>query len=433
MPTIRTTNRWRGVVAVALFAAAVGVFGKRPDVLLCAVVGVVFTVYSQVTPAPVGSFEIERTVSDHSPRHDEQTEVTVAVRNVGDTTIPDLRLVDGVPPMLPVTGGSPRHATFLRPGESTSFSYEVTARHGTHRFEETTVIARDISGMQEVETTVSADTEIECHAPVPEVPLRARTNRRSGRLPTKEGGSGIEFHQTREYRRGDPASRIDWNRYARSGELTTVEFREERTATVVLCLDARPSAYRGRDEEPHAVSYGVAAAQEILTALLDDRHRVGLAAFGRELLWLGPGAGREHGTRFRHLLATHPTLSTQPPGEATLQRRLAAVTDGGESELQQQASELRKRLDAETQTILFTPLADDAILAAARSLESGGTAVTVVSPDVTTSDTVGGRLARVERANRVHELQGSGVPVVDWETDEPLGTALLRATEGWST
>jgi uncharacterized protein (DUF58 family) len=469
MSTRRTTGRWRGVVAVALFAGAIGVFAKRPDVLLCAVVGVAFAVYPQVTSGPTVDVEVDRAVSDRAPTHDEPTEVTVTVRNAGESTLPDVRIVDGVPPMLPVSGGSARHATALRPGETTRFSYELTARHGTHSFGETTVIARDVSGMRERETTVSADAEIDCHAAVPVVPLRAQTGRRPGRIATDSGGSGIEFDRTRTYRAGDPLNRIDWRRYARTGTLTTVEFREERAASVVVCVDARPPAYRAREGEPHAVSHGVAAAREICAALSETHDRAGLAAFGRDFLWEAPGMGAEHDARLRRVLATHPTLSPRPPDGSgsrsgsrgrsrspssplfgplvpetldplagtleslSLPRESPTarpgIADGGESKATEQTAELRRRLDGETQVLLLSPLLDDDVVEAALTLEAGGNAVTVVSPDVTTAETVGGRLARTRRANRSHSLQRAGVPVVDWDTAESLGAALLRAAE----
>ena len=436
MSTRRSTDRWRGVVAVALFAGAVGVFGKRPDVLLCAVVGVVFAVYPRITSEPSVNVAVDRTVSDRSPTHEEPTEVTVTVRNVGESVLPDIRIVDGVPPMLPVTGGSARHATALRPGKSTTFSYELTARHGTHSFGETTIIARDVSGSREVETTVSADAEIECHAAVPAVPLRAQSGQRPGRIVADTGGNGIEFDRTRTYRAGDPLNRIDWRRYARTGELTTVEFREERVASVVVCVDARPSAYRARNGDPHAVSHGVAAARELCAALLEANDRAGLAAFGRDFLWEAPETGSDHAARLRRVLATHPTLSLQPPeasgafadlGEWFTSPR--GIADGGESQVAEQTATLRKRLGGETQVILLSPLLDEPIVESALSLEADGNAVTVVSPDVTTEETVGGRLARTERSNRIHSLQGAGVPVIDWDTGESLGTVLLRAAE----
>ncbi|MEF8778213.1 MAG: DUF58 domain-containing protein, partial [Natronomonas sp.] len=53
-----------------------------------------------------------------------------------------------------------------------------------------------------------------------------------------------------------------------------------------------------------------------------------------------------------------------------------------------------------------------------------GCAVTVLSPDVTTDETVGGRLARIERRNRLRSLHRTGVATIDWDPDERLGTAL---------
>jgi len=61
-----------------------------------------------------------------------------------------------------------------------------------------------------------------------DLPLRGLTTKYHGRVPTDVGGAGVEFHATREYRRGDPVKRIDWNRRARTGELATLELREER-------------------------------------------------------------------------------------------------------------------------------------------------------------------------------------------------------------
>ncbi|MFC4552003.1 MULTISPECIES: DUF58 domain-containing protein [Halorussus] len=325
MTTTRTTDRWRAVVALALFAGVVGIVAKRPLALLSAVVAVAFAVYPRVSPTPAVSLDIERAVEERA-RSGETVGVTVTLRNTGDRTLPDVRIVDGVPPMLTVAEGSARHAAVLRPGATTTFSYEVEAVAGRHQFDPATVIARDWSGATEVETTVGTETEIDCTADVPEVPLRQQTDARVGPLATDSGGSGVEFYRTRGYQRGDPMSRIDWNRLARTGELTTVDFREERAASVVVCIDARRPAYRAREDEPHAVAYGKAAAESLVTALLGTRQRVGIAAIGREFCWLAPGAGTEHAARARETLATHPTLSAVPPEEHE-----AAETAGGAS------------------------------------------------------------------------------------------------------
>ena len=423
MTTVRRTRRWRGIVAVALFLGAVGLVGKRPLVLLTAVVAVAFSAYPRLTSTPAVDLELDRRLSEESPGHDEDVSVSVSVRNAGESTLADLRLVDGVPPMLRVTAGTPRHAATLRPGQRIEFSYSVEAKHGTHRFEPATAIARDVAGATEVETEVSAETALHCAAAVPDLPVRRQTGHRVGRIVTDDGGSGIEFHRSREYRHGDPMNRIDWRRFARTGQLTTVEYRRERAASVLVCLDVREVAYRAADDdEPHAVAYGLAAAEQLVSALQETPDRYGFAALGREQCWIAPSSGREHADRIRRTLETHPALSAHAPDDG---ERADAVAD-------QQFSDVLRRLDSDTQVLVVSPLSDGFVPEIAFSLEAADHAVTVLSPDVTSDGTVGERFGRVDRTNRVNALRGAEIPVVDWDPDVPLGTALARAQEHWS-
>jgi len=122
------THRWRGVLAVTLVAGGLALVAKRPALLLSAVVGVVFVAYARVTPPPSPAIELDRGLDGASPSHGDRVDVTTTVRNVGDRTLFDLRIVDGVPPALAVVDGTPRHGTVLRPGESATFSYAVAAR-----------------------------------------------------------------------------------------------------------------------------------------------------------------------------------------------------------------------------------------------------------------------------------------------------------------
>lgn len=421
MTTIRRTRRWRGVIAVALFAAAAGLLFKRPAVLLLSVVGVAYAAYPRLLGEPSVSLALDRDLETDGPADGEDVSVSVTVRNTGSSTLPDLRIVDGVPPMLSVSDGTPRHAATLRPGRSTTFSYDVTATQGTHRFEPATVVARDVSGGTEVETEVAAETTIECVTEVPEVPLRQQTREQVGRIVTDEGGSGVEFHRTREYQRGDDMSRIDWRRFARTGELTTTEFSQEKAASVVLCLDVRESAYRAPAEgEPHAVAHELAAAEQLLAALGETTDAVGLAAFGGDHCWLAPGTGRDHLARAHRLLSTHSALSPYPPDEPT--------DRDGEVETR----DLRRRLDHDVQVVVLSPLLDDEAVSAALELQASSHETTVISPNVTGDATIGGRLAAVERTNRVAALRKADIRVVDWDPAEPLGTTLVHTQERWS-
>ena len=439
---VRRTNRWRGVVSVALLALAIGLLAKRPLLLMLSAAAVAFAAYPQLTGPPNPVVQIEREVDPDSPRAGDLVDVKTTIRNVGDATLFDLRLVDGVPPMLSVEGGSPRRGTALRPGSAATIEYSIRARHGTHRFRPTMVIARDASGATETETTATEETVIECGSRVPEVPLRATSRHRSGQLVTDDGGSGLEFHRVKEYERGDSTSRIDWRRYARTGELISIDFRKEQLADIVLCVDAREAAYRASSEDnPHAVAYATDAADRIAGTLFQADHRVGLAAVGRTLCWLPPGTGRDHRERLSRLLAVDPALSLTPPratGSMSITGRRfadfsAADTDGGDTfetmDLDRQLSTIRTHINDRTQVFFLTPLCDDEAVRIAQWFESSGCAVTVVSPDVTADETAGGRLVRTERLNRLKSLHRAGIPAVDWDTDERLGTALAGLRE----
>ncbi|NHN47771.1 DUF58 domain-containing protein [Halostella sp. JP-L12] len=420
--TARETKRWRGISAVALVAGGAGIVLRHPSLFLIGVIGVAYAAYARsATELPV-SLAVERRLSDADPDPGDEVEVAVTVTNEGESTLPDLRLVDGVPDPLAVVDGVPRHGTSLRSGESATFEYTVVAGRGTHEFDHLLVVARGMSGAVETRARIPTADRLTCEPtfePVSGVALRALTTRHAGRVETDDGGEGVEFHSTREYRPGDAISRIDWNRHARTGELATLRFRQERSATVVLLLDVREAAYlRPGEDRPHAVDRSVEAATAVFPSLLDAGNRVGIAAFGPTEAWLAPGLGTDHRARARSLFSSHAAFSPEPP-----------ETD---FYFNVRLRRLRKRLPEDAQVILFSPLCDDQVVRFARLVDAHGHLVTVVSPDPTGDDTAGRRLAGAERAARITALRGAGVRVVDVPDGESIESALASAGKRWS-
>jgi uncharacterized repeat protein (TIGR01451 family) len=185
---------------------------------------------------------VERTFDPASPPPGAAVEVTLRVRNDGESALTDVRVIDGVPDELAVVEGSPRTALALRPGEEAEISYSVVAKRGDHEFDDPAVRVRTASATDRVTTAVEAEgeTTLSCARSVSDPPFGQASPRRIGTHTTDSGGEGVEFHSTREYRPGDPLSRIDWRRFAKTGDLTTVQFREERAARTVVVVDARP-------------------------------------------------------------------------------------------------------------------------------------------------------------------------------------------------
>ncbi len=424
----RRTDRWTGLAGLGLLTIGVGLWASHANVppglvvATAVVVGAAGYVYLS-SPPPV-SLSVERNLVPDDPAPGDEVTVSVSVTNTGDSLVPDLRLVDGVPPAIRVVDGSPRFATALRPDETVSFSYTVEAVRGEHAFDPVHVVVRDFSGALERERHVAAEsgavlaTDLELAADE-SIPVHPHTARRVGRVVTDTGGSGVELHSVREYQRGDPMSRIDWNRVAATGEFATLLFREEHAATVVLLVDARKQAYAApRVDARSAVEHSVAAADVVVSSLIGAGDSVGLAALSPEWCWLEPRGGAGQGARARRLLETHAAFDGRPPS--------------GDFHGEIEERRLRRELPSDAQLLLCSPLCDDGAVAIARQLHARGFPVTVISPDVTDRATTGQRLAAVERAMRVSRLRRSGVRVVDWDTDRPLETALDAAHRRWS-
>lgn len=416
------TNRWRGVTALAFLAAGVGVLFGRPVALLLSVVGVGYAAWAQGESAPEATVALERRIDDESPDPGDEVAVTLEVTNVGEETIPDLRVVDGVPRALGTASGSPRLGTTLRPGEADELAYTVEAQRGVHEFGETTLVTRNWPGTVERDAVATEGGTIRC---IPELeagldafPLRKQTVQHAGRVTTDTGGGGIEFHATREYRHGDPLPRIDWKRTAKTGEFTTIQFREEEAATVALVVDTRRDAYVTDDADVSAVEHGIRAARTLAPALMAEGNSVGVASFGPVWSWLDPSLGRSHRARLRETLATGEGFPPLPSEERYLPRHTVR--------------RLRKHLPGDAQVVFLSPVADDYLVTTLRRIEAYGHRVTLVSPDVTSDRTHGGLVAELEREERLRAVRAAGIRVVDWDPETPLALAVDDASRRWS-
>jgi uncharacterized protein (DUF58 family) len=86
-------------------------------------------------------------------------------------------------------------------------------------------------------------------AKVAQYALLATDNRLSqiGVLQRRRRGEGVEFHQLREYRRGDTSRQIDWKATARVHKLISREYQDERDQRIIFLLDCgqRMRAHEG--------------------------------------------------------------------------------------------------------------------------------------------------------------------------------------------
>jgi len=425
-------NHWRLAGAGAFASTGVGLLFTQPALLLVAVICVGGVILGRANEPVAPTLAISRSFSTQHPEVGEEVTIETTIRNTGDEVVTDCRLLDRVPSALRVTDGSPRMATPLRPGSEHTLTYTVVARQGRHDFVGVHAIVSTLSGAGECECEYDAPDTLTCRPepkPLQSVPLRSLTTPYAGRPSTTEPGEGTEFYATREYRHGDPVSRLDWRRYAANRELTTVEFRTERSASVVVIVDVRPPSYAHKagttestagdataeDEyEQSAADRCIEGASRLFVTLLDTDHRVGIATFGPEF-WLEPGAGSTHRNRGLEAFATEPAFS---PSQTESQR----------VPIRRRVHTLRSKLSSHTQVIICTPLVDDIAEVGIRLLESAGHDVTVLSPDLTSRETPGAAVASLERLQRIERVHAHGIPVIDWSDDESLEAVLARAT-----
>lgn len=93
---------------------------------------------------------------------------------------------------------------------------------------------------------------------------------------TMQLGGGIEFADHREYTPGDDFRYLDWNVFARHGELLLKRFQEEEDLHVYVFLDCSRSMARG---QPPKFDYARQVAAALAYIALADLDRVAIIAF----------------------------------------------------------------------------------------------------------------------------------------------------------
>jgi uncharacterized protein (DUF58 family) len=422
----------RGLVACGLVVVAAGVGLQSSALLLAGAVPLVYLgVRSGVrtTPSPA-TVTVDRTVEPTPAAPGRAVDVVLTVTNESDRLLPDVRVVDGVPERLAVTEGTPRGGARLEPGASLSVSYAVTARRGEYTFEAPTVASRSRFAVDTDSDTVACDgaDRVVCRLDVEDIPVRRHHSDHGDGITADTAGDGIQFHSVREYRRGDPLRRVDWRHFAKDGELTTIDYHEEQSTTVVVVLDARAGTrVASAPGQPDAVELSAYAATHATKRLLASGHGVGLTVIGVEDsrtgdgFWIAPGAGEETERAITEALRA---ASAPEPGSEHV--AMADEPTGAGNHM----TALLRRLPQSAQVLWVTPALDDAPVEWVQRAHAAGHPGRVLSPNVVAAETVGGSLADLDRRARLTQCRAAECRVVDWRRETPLRVALAAAIGG---
>jgi len=163
-----------------------------------------------------------------------------------------------------------------------------------------------------------------------------------GEVQSFHRGQGLEFEENRAYQAGDTMRLLNWRLYARSGELYTKVFTEDRRPQVFLFLDRRASmrfATRGQLKAALAAKVAVCFAHQARRQVL----AVGGVILNQVPEWFTPAMGDVSVDGLVHSMA-----APCPP----------LAFDAPQPELMQQLQQLLQRLPAGSHVLLLSDFTD---------------------------------------------------------------------------
>lgn len=109
-------------------------------------------------------------------------------------------------------------------------------------------------------------------------------------------GTGMEFHQLREYRQGDSLRQLDWKATSRRQKLIARDYQDERDQQIVLMIDSG-RRMRTKDDELSHFDHALNAMLLVSYIALRQGDNVSLMSFGGEgsdkHRWIPPQKGIE--------------------------------------------------------------------------------------------------------------------------------------------
>ena len=128
----------------------------------------------------------------------------------------------------------------LTPGRLSHITYKIRAqKRGAHAFERCDIALTSPLGLWRFLYQQTQPTAIRVYpnfAAISQFQLLATDNHVSqmGIVKRQRRGEGLEFHQLRDYRRGDSLRQIDWKATAKRQQLISKEYQDERDQQVIF-------------------------------------------------------------------------------------------------------------------------------------------------------------------------------------------------------
>jgi uncharacterized repeat protein (TIGR01451 family) len=412
-------NRTYFLALLVFLLLFIGLGTLRPSVLALALPLVIYLLVGLWRAPEDVHLQAERSLSAERVKTGDEVAVTLKVTNTG-SALEQVLLEDQVPFGLDVVEGSVRRLVALPAGGSVSWTYTLRGKRGYYGLRKVHATISEHLGLRSLEQDLPTDGQLFIQPPVLRLRRVAiqprRTRIYSGTIPARQGGSGVEFFDVREYQQGDSPRWINWHATARHPQnVFSNQFEQERAADVGLILDGR---HKTNDLGDRSIfENSVLATAALADTFLNAGNRVGLLFYGRHITWTMPGYGKVQGERILHDLSLLETGDSQNFSEIYVPRHL---------------------FPSRSQLVLISPLIreDYDTLAA---LRMSGYHLLVVSPDPVSFESAGmaetptnlmaRRIVRLQRAVLLRRLRGAGIHIVDWDTSLPFEKVAKRELE----
>jgi len=402
------TAKRRAYLALAALGVIAGVALRRPEL---AVLAVPFGALAAVAPSSPPRLEVRRTdVGPVRVLDGEAVEVHLELETAGPIAwlevvpAPGARFEVASARIGPANAG---HAVAVQPPVTVPVALELRARRwGANAVGGVLLRAHDRGGMATAERRIDVPAIVRVlprGEALRELLAPAGTQPAPGDWPARQRGGGTDLADIRPFVPGDPVRAINWRATARLGTPYVTERRAERTAEVVLFLDAFADV--GGTME-RAVRAALAIAREHLAR----RDRVGVVGFGGAVWWLAPGIGRGQVLRIVDTLLQSQVIAS------------AAWHDLGHVP--------RGALPAQATVIALTPLVDERAVAALGDLVRRRFDVVIVevepdpAPADTPADVLADRLWTLGQSELRARFLAAGAPCVRWPRERPLDAAV---------
>lgn len=227
---------------------------------------------------------------------------------------------------------------------------------------------------------------------------------RIGTHLTRHHGPGVEYADIREYVPGDSLRTVNWRVSARRGRLHVTDRLTDRSADVVVLIDAYPQP---SGPATTATERSARGAAQLVQSVLQRGDRAGVVLLGSAPRWLAPDIGRHQ-----------------------FYRLLDAVLDAGEwHSHSSSALAPRAAMPPNAIVVAFSTLMNADFGLALTDLRRRGHPVLVVDvldrlPFREEPDPIVARWWRLERSRMYRNIAVTGVDVMGWSHDSGLNHAM---------